>query len=118
MTSDISGSIQKHAEISTSIQSAAGTDWAFGKSLVNSIDARVNRYKKALHYRQVLPDQKDITTESTKQNFEDALSDGRPIFLLLHGVGSNRAYKDRVARLDILSAMQYHTFAIDYRGAF
>ncbi len=69
-------------------------------------------------YRQVLPHQEGITKRPTDRQFELLLNDSRPIFLVFHGVGSNRAVDDRSMRQKLLSSMGYHTLALDYRGKF
>lgn len=47
---------------------------------------------------------------------ESLLKDGRPIILYLHGNSGTRAGFHRVGLYKVLSKMDYHVIAVDYRG--
>ncbi|KAK7904087.1 hypothetical protein WMY93_016694 [Mugilogobius chulae] len=48
--------------------------------------------------------------------FRDALGDGRPVMIFLHGNGGTRAAEHRVGLVKKLSAAGFHVFSLDYRG--
>ncbi|NP_001133986.1 lysophosphatidylserine lipase ABHD12 [Salmo salar] len=48
--------------------------------------------------------------------YQDSLGAGNPIFIYLHGNGGTRAASHRVGVIHLLSAMDYHVLALDYRG--
>ncbi|XP_019948382.2 lysophosphatidylserine lipase ABHD12-like [Paralichthys olivaceus] len=48
--------------------------------------------------------------------YQNTLSDGRPVFLYLHGNTGTRAASHRVGVAKILSALGYHVLVPDYRG--
>lgn len=48
--------------------------------------------------------------------FRDALGDGRPVIIFLHGNGGTRAAQHRVGLVKKLSAAGFHVFSLDYRG--
>lgn len=48
--------------------------------------------------------------------YQNTLSDGRPVFLYLHGNTGTRAATHRVGVAKILSALDYHVLVPDYRG--
>ncbi len=68
--------------------------------------------------RQTLPHENQTRLRPKDEQFEQALKDGKPIFLLFHGQGGHRAFGDRPLRYQLLSSMGYHVLAIDYRGEF
>ncbi|XP_023132881.1 monoacylglycerol lipase ABHD12-like [Amphiprion ocellaris] len=48
--------------------------------------------------------------------YENALSDGSPVFIYLHGNTGTRAATHRVGVAKVLSALGYHVLVPDYRG--
>lgn len=48
--------------------------------------------------------------------YEKALSDGRPVFIHLHGNTGTRAATNRLGVAKVLSALDYHVLVPDYRG--
>uniref|UniRef100_A0A4W5PEU1 Uncharacterized protein n=1 Tax=Hucho hucho TaxID=62062 RepID=A0A4W5PEU1_9TELE len=48
--------------------------------------------------------------------YQESLGDGNPIIIYLHGNGGTRAASHRVGVIHLLSAMDYHVLALDYRG--
>ncbi|KAM3871183.1 lysophosphatidylserine lipase ABHD12-like [Diretmus argenteus] len=48
--------------------------------------------------------------------YSEALGDGRPVILYLHGNVGSRAKRHRVELMKILSAAGYHVVSFDYRG--
>ncbi|XP_012727720.2 lysophosphatidylserine lipase ABHD12 [Fundulus heteroclitus] len=48
--------------------------------------------------------------------YREALGDGSPVIIYLHGNVGTRAISHRVALVKILSAAGYHVLSIDYRG--
>ncbi|XP_032818366.1 lysophosphatidylserine lipase ABHD12-like isoform X1 [Petromyzon marinus] len=48
--------------------------------------------------------------------YEDSLGSGRPIILYLHGNAASRAGAYRVQLYKVISALDYHIVAVDYRG--
>uniref|UniRef100_A0A8C7G423 Lysophosphatidylserine lipase ABHD12-like n=1 Tax=Oncorhynchus kisutch TaxID=8019 RepID=A0A8C7G423_ONCKI len=48
--------------------------------------------------------------------YQDSLGAGNPIIIYLHGNGGTRAASHRVGLINLLSAMDYHVLALDYRG--
>lgn len=48
--------------------------------------------------------------------YSEALGDGHPIIIYLHGNMGTRAIKHRVELMKILSAAGYHVLSLDYRG--
>lgn len=48
--------------------------------------------------------------------YHEALGDGRPVIIYLHGNVGTRALSHRVGMVKILSAAGYHVLSLDYRG--
>ncbi|XP_054893979.1 lysophosphatidylserine lipase ABHD12-like [Poeciliopsis prolifica] len=48
--------------------------------------------------------------------YQEALGDGRPVIIYLHGNVGTRAISHRVELVKILSAAGYHVLSLDYRG--
>ncbi|XP_060942968.1 monoacylglycerol lipase ABHD12-like [Limanda limanda] len=48
--------------------------------------------------------------------YQNTLSDGRPVFIYLHGNTNTRAASHRVGVAKILSALDFHVLVADYRG--
>ncbi|XP_014887186.1 monoacylglycerol lipase ABHD12 [Poecilia latipinna] len=48
--------------------------------------------------------------------YQEALGDGRPVIIYLHGNLGTRAIRHRVELVKILSAAGYHVLSLDYRG--
>ncbi|KAM4625722.1 lysophosphatidylserine lipase ABHD12-like [Polymixia lowei] len=48
--------------------------------------------------------------------YREALGDGHPVFIYLHGNVGTRAVSHRVQLVKILSAAGYHVLSLDYRG--
>ncbi|RVE57571.1 hypothetical protein OJAV_G00217910 [Oryzias javanicus] len=48
--------------------------------------------------------------------FQEALGDGRPVIIYLHGNVGTRALKHRVDLVKVLSAAGFHVLSLDYRG--
>ncbi|KAG7272750.1 hypothetical protein CRUP_031074 [Coryphaenoides rupestris] len=49
--------------------------------------------------------------------YQEALGDGRPVIVYLHGNTGTRAIHHRVELVKILSAAGYHVLSFDYRGS-
>ncbi|CAL1575309.1 unnamed protein product [Knipowitschia caucasica] len=54
--------------------------------------------------------------QTSTQWFRDALGDGRPVIIFLHGNGGTRAAEHRVGLVKKLSGAGFHVFSLDYRG--
>ncbi|XP_022090995.1 monoacylglycerol lipase ABHD12-like [Acanthaster planci] len=65
---------------------------------------------------QMLP--RSLQTDSIHHNsqFDAALGDGKPIILYLHGNAGSRAADHRLLLYRLLTGMDFHVVALDYRG--
>ncbi|XP_036239803.1 protein ABHD12B [Molothrus ater] len=48
--------------------------------------------------------------------YEEALADGHPVIIYLHGNGGTRAARHRIQFLKTMGAADFHILALDYRG--
>lgn len=55
-------------------------------------------------------------SSSSPEWYQEALGDGNPVIIYLHGNAGTRAANHRVELVKILSATGYHVFSLDYRG--
>ncbi|XP_006812381.1 lysophosphatidylserine lipase ABHD12-like [Saccoglossus kowalevskii] len=58
----------------------------------------------------------ESSQEKTSEYYEKALSDGKHVILYFHGNSGNRARDHRVELYNVLSGINYHIIAFDYRG--
>jgi abhydrolase domain-containing protein 12 len=66
---------------------------------------------------QILP--QDLINQSKNKSkawFEQALSNGQPIVLYLHGNTGSRAREHRIELYKVLQKLNYHIICFDYRG--
>lgn len=63
-----------------------------------------------------LPGNAGDQIDDNDEFWEKKLQEGQPIILYLHGNSSSRAQPHRVELLKLLSKLNYHVLALDYRG--
>lgn len=91
-------------------------NWVYGEFGQNLLIDNLNEADFYLVLRQILPESYTKQSQISVETYDEALSDGKPIIVYVHGNTGSRATFHRVQLYKLLQKNECHVITFDYRS--